>query len=181
MNLIQIKWSVHAAWSLFLARNLTICLSVGMWSDTCRKASLIHSHLLNFKIFKFNLGQKKCMINTVPWIKRYKLLLTLKKRSCRAGNFLQQWISTRIQQPHYLHHVAAAQKNLSHHKCSKLTVKRKEDLSACMPVLPKLLHKLYVTPDPQVLHRWAPSTRSEGNPPPCSDGFHRARRRTPCR
>ena len=95
------------------------------------------------------------MINTVPWIKRYKLLLTLKKRSCRAGNFLQQWISTRIQQPHYLHHVAAAQKNLSHHKCSKLTVKRKEDLSACMPVLPKLLHKLYVTPDPQVLHRWA--------------------------
>lgn len=41
----------------------------------------------------------------------------------------------------------------------------------------QMLKKLYVTPD---LY-WVPHTCSKGDPPPCSEGFHRARRRTPCR
>lgn len=38
-------------------------------------------------------------------------------------------------------------------------------------------HKRY----PQVLHSWMLHTCRKDDPPPCSDGFHRARRRTPCR
>lgn len=66
--------------------------------------------------------------------------------------------------------------------------KKKEDPASCSPLLPTEQYKPNVTPEPQVLpSRMLPTYSIKrkksggGDPPPCSEGFHRASRRTPSR